>query len=191
MTGADGGTDPGAGPGWRRDVALSFAGRAARLRRAGRSGAAGAGVRRFYDAGEQIDLRGKYLAKELPASYAGQAARSCSCLPGMPRGTGPSAGAPGRAGPGGAGTAGGRAAARFDGTPLPGLLPDMVTVALRTRSPRQFAAMIAGTLAALAVVLPATAEVTARDARGGTSRRGGARGDAAISVPGVLSCRYG
>jgi hypothetical protein len=36
---------------------------------------------------------------------------------------------------------------RFDDTPLPGLLPDMVTVDLRTRTPQQFAAMIASKLA--------------------------------------------
>jgi TIR domain len=40
--------------------------------------------------------------------------------------------------------------ARFDDTPLPGLLSDMVTVDLRTRTPQQFAAMIAGKLAVIA-----------------------------------------
>ena len=34
----------------------------------------GWGVRCFYDADEQIDLWGKYLAEELPAIYAEQAA---------------------------------------------------------------------------------------------------------------------
>ena len=33
--------------------------------------------------------------------------------------------------------------ARFDDTLLPGLLPDMVTADLRTKTPQQFAAMIA------------------------------------------------
>jgi hypothetical protein len=36
--------------------------------------------------------------------------------------------------------------ARFDDTPLPGLLPDMVSVDLRTRTLQQFAAMIADKL---------------------------------------------
>ena len=43
--------------------------------------------------------------------------------------------------------------ARFDGTPLPGPLSDMVTVDLRSRTPQQFAAMIAGKLAALGIVM--------------------------------------
>ncbi len=41
---------------------------AAGLCRAGRPGAAGAGVRCFHDADEQIELRGKYLAEQLPVS---------------------------------------------------------------------------------------------------------------------------
>src|SRR5215467_13687942 len=59
---------------WRWDVALSFAGAqrdyveqvAARLK--------AQEVRCFYDADEQIDLWGKYLAEELPAIYGEQAA---------------------------------------------------------------------------------------------------------------------
>src|SRR5260370_7991603 len=74
MTGADGGAGPGSRPGRRWDVALSFAGaqrdyveRVARALRA-------RGVRCFYDADEQIDLWGKYLAEELPVIYGEQAA---------------------------------------------------------------------------------------------------------------------
>jgi hypothetical protein len=48
--------------------------RAARLRRAGRPGAEGAGARCFYDDDEQIELWGKFLAEELPAIYGEQAA---------------------------------------------------------------------------------------------------------------------
>jgi hypothetical protein len=48
--------------------------RAEGLRGAGRPGAAGAGVRCFYDADEQIALWGKYLAEELPVIYGEQAA---------------------------------------------------------------------------------------------------------------------
>ena len=67
MTGADGGVDLGAQPGWRWEVALSFAGaqrdyvdqvaQALKVR----------GVHCFYDADEEIELWGKYLAEELPA----------------------------------------------------------------------------------------------------------------------------
>ena len=45
--------------------------------------------------------------------------------------------------------------ARFDDTPLPGLLSDMVAVDLRGRTPQQFAAMIADKLARLAITAPA------------------------------------
>ena len=155
MTGANDGADPVARPGWRWDVALSFAGaqrdyveQVARALKA-------QGVRCFYDADEQIELWGKYLAEELPAIYGEQAAavvvfvsaeyaardwtrherraalaravreRREYVLP-----------------------------ARFDDTPLPGLLPDTVWVDLRTRSPQQFAAIIAAKLAALGIATP-------------------------------------
>jgi TIR domain len=144
MTGANGGADPGVLPGWRWDVALSFAG----AQRGYVEQVAGAlkaqGVRCFYDADEQIELWGKYLAEELPAIYGEQAAAVVVFVSAeyaardwtrLER----------------------RAAlaravrerqeyvlpARFDDTPLPGLLSDMVTVDLRTRTPEQFAAMIA------------------------------------------------
>ena len=86
---------------------------------------------------------------------------------------------------------------RFDDTPLPGLLSDMVTVDLRGRTPEQFAAMIAAKLAALGITGP-TPSVDARDSvqeidgarpagavRAGEAdpRRLGVH--AAISVPGV------
>ena len=45
--------------------------------------------------------------------------------------------------------------ARFDDTPLPGLLSDMVAVDLRTKTPQQFAAMIADKLAGLAITASA------------------------------------
>ena len=44
--------------------------------------------------------------------------------------------------------------ARFDDTPLPGLLSDMVTVDLRGRAPQEFAAMIVGKLTALGIAAP-------------------------------------
>jgi hypothetical protein len=152
MAGADGGAGPDTGPGWRWDVALSFAGAqrdyVEQVARALRE----QGVRCFYDADERIELWGKYLAEELPAIYGEQAAsvvvfvsaeyadrdwtrherraalsravreRREYVLP-----------------------------ARFDDTPLPGLLSDMVAIDLRTRTPQQFAAMIAAKLADLGI----------------------------------------
>ena len=125
------------------------------------------GVRCFYDADEEIDLWGKFLAEELPAIYGEQAAAAVMFVSAeyaerdwtrLER----------------------RAAlaravrerreyvlpARFDDTPLPGLLADLAWVDLRARTAEQFAAMIAAKLAALGVIAP----VPASDA--GTGRRG-------------------
>jgi hypothetical protein len=155
MTGAHGVTDRDVEPGHRWDVALSFAGAQRDYVEQVASVLTGWGVRCFYDADEQIELWGKYLAEELPVIYGEQAAavvvfvsaeyaardwtrherraalnravreRREYVLP-----------------------------ARFDDTPLPGLLSDMVTVDLRTRTPEQFAAMIAAKLAALDITVP-------------------------------------
>ena len=57
--------------------------------------------------------------------------------------------------------------ARFDDTPLPGLLSDMVAVDLRSQTPQQFAAMIADKLADLA----ASADRRRRPRRERASRR--------------------
>jgi hypothetical protein len=165
MTGADRGTGPGARPEWRWDVALSFAGAQRDYVLQVAEALKAQGVRCFYDADEQIELWGKYLAEELPAIYGEQAAtvvvfvsaeyaardwtrlerraalnravreRQQYVLP-----------------------------ARFDDTPLPGLLSDMVAIDLRDRSPQQFAAMIAAKLADLAIVVsvpPTDAEPSA------------------------------
>jgi TIR domain len=153
MAGGDSG--PGRGPGRQWDVVLSFAG----AQRGYVKQVAGAlrarGVRCFYDAGEEIELWGKPLAEELPAVYgeraaavvlfisAEYAARDWTRLERQ--------------------SALGRAVrerreyvlpARFDDTPLPGLLPDIVVVDLRDRTPQQFAAMIAAKLAALGIIGP-------------------------------------
>src|SRR5450759_983674 len=150
--GAGGGADPGAGLGWRWDVALSFAGAQRDYVEKVAAVLKARGVRCFYDADEQIELWGKYLAEELPAIYGEQAAavvvfvsadyaardwtrlerrvalnravqeRGEYVLP-----------------------------ARFDETPLPGLLSDMVAIDLRTRTPEKFAALVADKLAALNV----------------------------------------
>jgi TIR domain len=195
MAGGDSGAGTSAGHGREWDVALSFASAqrayveqvAAALRERG--------VRCFYDADEQIDLWGKYLAEELPAIYseraatvvvfvsADYAARDWTRLERR--------------------AALNRAVrerreyvlpARFDDTQLPGLLSDLVAVDLRGRTAEQFAAMIAAKLAALGIPSAGSAENQARDA--GTARPAGAvrAGEAdlrrlgvhaAISVPGV------
>ena len=136
MTGADGGAGPGARPGWRWDVALSFAGAQRDYVEQVAEALKARGVRCFYDADEQIELWGKYLAEELPAIYGEQAAAVVVFVSAeyaardwtrLER----------------------RAAldravrerreyvlpARFDDTPLPGLLSDMVAVDLRDPDP--------------------------------------------------------
>jgi hypothetical protein len=195
--GGSGGDDLGARPGWRWDVALSFAG----AQRSYVEQVAGAlkarGLRCFYDADEQIELWGKYLAEELPAIYGEQAAAVVVFV---------SADYAARDW-----TRHERRAAltravrerrefvlpaRFDDTPLPGLLSDMVTVDLRTRTPQQFAAMIASKLAALSITVPGLAGAGGPDQGSESAHPAGAvrAGEAdprrlgvhaAISVPGV------
>ena len=154
MTGADGDAGSGARPGWRWDVALSFAGAQRHYVEQVAQALQALGMRCFYDADEQIELWGKYLAEELPVIYGEQAAavvvfgsaeyaaRDWTRLERR--------------------AALNRAVrerreyvlpARFDDTPLPGLLSDMVAIDLRTRTPQQFAAMIAAKLAALGIVV--------------------------------------
>jgi hypothetical protein len=204
MTGADGGAGPTSQPGRRWDVALSFAGaqrgyveQVARALRA-------RGVRCFYDADEQIDLWGKYLAEELPVIYGEQAAAVVVFVSAeyaardwtrLER----------------------RAAlnmavrerreyvlpARFDDTPLPGLLSDMVAIDLRNRTPQQFAAMITRKLAALAITAPtpsADAGNPAQDLESAPPALAVGAGEAdprrpgvhaAISVPGVADAGAG
>ena len=73
MWGADG-AGPGAWPERQWDVALSFAG--AQRDYVGQVAEAlkAQGLRCFYDADEQTELWGRYLAEELPAIYGEQAA---------------------------------------------------------------------------------------------------------------------
>ena len=200
MTGADGAAGPDARPGWQWDVALSFAGAQRPYVEQVASELKARGVRCFYDADEQIDLWGKYLAEELPTVYVEQAAAAVVFVSAeyaardwtrLER----------------------RAAlnravrerreyvlpARFDDTPLPGLLSDMVAVDLRGRPPQQFAAMIADKLARLAISISASAPSadagdSARDVESAPPAGAVRVGDAdprrlgvhaAISVPGV------
>jgi hypothetical protein len=74
MAGADGGTDPETERGWRWDVALSFAGAQRAYVEQVAEWLRARGVRCFYDADEEIDLWGRYLAEELPVIYGDQAA---------------------------------------------------------------------------------------------------------------------
>jgi len=73
MTGAGGAAGPAARPGWQWDVALSFAGAQRPYVEQVASALKARGVSCFYDADEQIELWGKYLAEELPAIYGEQA----------------------------------------------------------------------------------------------------------------------
>ena len=155
MTGADGSADPGAKAGWRWDVALSFAGARRGYVEQVAQALQARGVRCFYDADEEIELWGKYLTEELPFIYGEQAAAVVVFVSAeyaardwtrLER----------------------RAAlaravrerreyvlpARFDDTPLPGMLPDVSYVDLRIRTPQQFAAMIAAKLATLGIIVP-------------------------------------
>src|SRR5712664_3978480 len=156
MSEADGGAGLGTGPGWRWDVALSFAGAQRPYVEQVAQALKGRGVRCFYDADEQIDMWGKFLPEELPDIYGEQAAavvvfvsaeyaaRDWTRLERQ--------------------AALGRAVrerreyvlpARFDDTRLPGLLADMVTVDLRVRSPQQFADIVADKLATLGIAVSA------------------------------------
>jgi hypothetical protein len=192
------GAGTGVRPGWRWDVALSFAGAQRDYVDQVAQALQSWGVRCFYDADEEIDLWGKYLAEELPAIYGEQAAAAVMFVSAeyaardwtrLER----------------------RAAlaravrerrvyvlpARFDDTPLPGLLPDVSYVDLRTKTPQQFAAMIAAKLVALGITASASAAIAGnptQDAEiarpagairvaGADPRRLGVH--AAISVPGV------
>jgi hypothetical protein len=172
MTGASGGVDPGAWPGWRWDVALSFAGAQRDYVEQVAEALQAQGVRCFYDADEQIDLWGKHLAEELPVIYGKQAAavlmfvsaeyaeRDWTRLERQ--------------------AALARAVqerreyvlpARFDDTPLPGLPLDLAWIDLRGRTPQQFAAMIADKLAVLAIAGSASPVATGNPARhAGTER---------------------
>ena len=73
MWGADG-AGPGAWPERQWDVALSFAGAQRDYVEQVARDLKAWGVRCFYDADEQTELWGRYLAEELPAIYGEQAA---------------------------------------------------------------------------------------------------------------------
>ncbi len=72
MTEASGDTGQRAGRRW--DVALSFAGAQRDYVEQVAQALKARGVRCFYDADEQVELWGKYLAEELPRIYARESA---------------------------------------------------------------------------------------------------------------------
>ncbi len=155
MAAANGGAGPGARPGRRWHVALSFAG--AQRDYVGQVAEAlkARGMRCFYDADEQIELWGKYLAEELSAIYGEQAAAVVVFI---------SADYAGRdwtrlerraAFSRAVAEAGVYVLpARFDDTPLPGLLSDVVAVDLRRYAPGQFADLVVEKLADLGISPP-------------------------------------
>ena len=148
MTGADGGAGPGARPGRRWDVALSFAGAQRDYVEQVAEALKARGKHCFYDADEQVRLWGTHLAEELPRIYARESAAvlvfvsadyaagdwtRLECRAAFSR-------AVAEAGvyvlP-----------ARFDDSELPGLLPDVVAVDLRGYAPEQFADLVVAKLA--------------------------------------------
>jgi hypothetical protein len=151
MTDAGDRPDQGAGAGRQWDVALSFAG--AQRDYVGQVAVAlkARGVRCFYDEDEQVRLWGTHLTEELPRIYSQESAAVVVFISAE------------YAGPGW-GRLERRAAlaravaeagvyvlpARFDDSPLPGLLPDIVTVDLRRYTPEQFAGLVAEKVAGLA-----------------------------------------
>ena len=74
VAGADGGAGQDTQRGWRWDVALSFAGAQRDYVEQVAQALKARGVRCFYDADEEIELWGKYLADELPVIYGEQTA---------------------------------------------------------------------------------------------------------------------
>jgi len=151
MTGGDDSAGSEAGPVWRWDVALSFAG--AQRGYVGQVAAAlkKLGVRCFYDADEQVRLWGMHLAEELPRIYARESAAVVVFISAdYARGdwTRLERRAAFSRAVAGAGVY--VLPARFDDSHLPGLLPDVVTVDLRRYTPEQFAGLIAEKVAGLA-----------------------------------------
>ena len=155
MMGTGDGKASSARSAWRWDVALSFAGAQRDYVEQVAQALKARGVRCFYDADEQVRLWGTHLAEELPRIYARESAAVVVFISadyaGRPWTRLERRAALVRA----VAEAGAYVLpARFDDSELPGLLPDVVSVDLRGRSPQQFAAMIVGKLAALGITGP-------------------------------------
>ncbi len=175
--------------GRRWDVALSFAGAQRDYVEQVAQALKARGVRCFYDADEQTELWGKYLAEELPRIYARESAAVVVFLSADYAGRDWSRLERRAAFSRAVAEAGVYVLpARFDDSELPGLLPDVVTIDLRRYAPAQFADLIVGKLAGLAAS-PSPPGGTDRSPAGAVRveeadpRRLGVH--AAISVPGV------
>jgi TIR domain len=155
MTGSDGGAGSDARPERRWHVALSFAGAEREYVEQVAAALQAQGVRCFYDADQQVRLWGTHLAEELPRIYARESAAVVVFV---------SADYAGREWT----RLERRAAfsravaeagvyvlpARFDDSELPGLLPDVVAVDLRSYTPPRFADLIVAKLADLGINPP-------------------------------------
>jgi YVTN family beta-propeller protein len=148
MTGADSGAGSAAGPGWKYDVALSFAG--AQREYVGQVATAlkARGVSCFYDADERVQLWGTQLAEELPRIYERES-RMVVVFISEDYTAGKWTRLERRAAFSRAVTEAGVYVlpARFDDSELPGLLRDTVFVDLRGLLPGQFAELVADKLA--------------------------------------------
>lgn len=155
MIGANSDANSGPRPERRWDVALSFAGAQRDYVKRVAEALKARGVRCFYDADEQVRLWGTHLAEELPRIYARESAAVVVFI---------SADYAGRDWT----RLERRAAfsravaeagvymlpARFDDSELPGLLPDVVAVDLRSYTPDHFADLVIAKLADLAISTP-------------------------------------
>ena len=153
MTGADGGgAASDVQPERRWDVALSFAGAQRDYVGQVAQELKARGVRCFYDIDEQVRLWGRNLAEELPRIYAFESAAVVVFIS-ADYAAGDWTRLERRAAFSRAVTEAGVRVlpARFDDSELPGLLPDVVTVDLRSHAPWQFADLVLAALADLAI----------------------------------------
>ena len=155
VAGGDSGAGPGAGPGRRWDVALSFAGAQRAYVERVAAALKARGVRCFYDADEQVELWGRHLAEELPRIYAEESAAVVVFVSAEYAGAGWTRLERRAAFSRAVAEAGVYVLpARFDDSELPGLLDDVVSVDLRRYAPEQFADLVAARLGGLADSLP-------------------------------------
>ena len=162
MAGGDSGVGPGAGLGRRWDVALSFAGAQRAYVERVAAALKARGMRCFYDADEQVELWGRHLAEELPRIYAEESAAVVVFVSAEYAGAGWTRLERRAAFSRAVAEAGVFVLpARFDDSELPGLLPDVVSVDLRGRTPEQFADLIAAKLASVAAASPGGPRVPA------------------------------
>jgi hypothetical protein len=190
MTGVDVGADSGVRPGWRWDVALSFAGAQRHYVEQVAKALKTRGVRCFYDDDEQVRLWGTHLAEELPRIYARESTAVVVFVSADYAGQGWTRLERRAAFSRAVAEAGVYVLpARFDDSELPGLLPDVVAIDLRRYTPGQFADLVMAKLAELGISPSSSQTESGRGPAGGMRvgeadpRRLGVH--AAISVRGV------